>query len=312
MPELLAEEDETVIEQVADKKFVVTPLIQDVVDQAMAYLKADFPIHFCGPAGTGKSALAMYVAAQFKRPIVLIHGDEEFGTSDLVGGEAGFRSKRVRDQYIHSVIKVEEDVSKRWVDYRLTTACRHGFTLVYDEFTRSKPTANNVFLSVLEERMLDMPTLVESEREYVRVAPTFRAIFTSNPSEYAGVHRAQDALVDRLVTFHLDHFDKETEIAITVARAGISEADAKKIVNIVQDFRAEEKAAKAEHTPSVRECIKIAKTLKVRKASPRKGDEFFRKLCYHALTNEPHRVSTKGVKSSAALKLVDSLIAKYC
>ena len=51
-------------------------------------------------------------------------------------------------------LQTEEDMVQRWVDHRLSTACREGYTLVYDEFTRSKPEANNVLLSVLEERLL--------------------------------------------------------------------------------------------------------------------------------------------------------------
>ena len=30
-----------------------------------------------------------------------------------------------------------------WIDNRLTTACRYGHTLVYDEFTRSRPYKKN-------------------------------------------------------------------------------------------------------------------------------------------------------------------------
>ena len=80
------------------------------------------------------------------RPVVLIHGDDEFGSSDLVGGQLGFRSTRVVDNFIHSVVKTEENVSKTWVDHRLTNACKYGFTVIYDEFNRSRPEANNVLL----------------------------------------------------------------------------------------------------------------------------------------------------------------------
>jgi len=55
-----------------------------------------------------------------------------------------------------------------------------------------------------------------------RGASQLPGIFTSNPEEYAGVHKTQDALRDRMVTIELDHFDEETEIAITEARSGIA------------------------------------------------------------------------------------------
>ena len=79
----------------------------------------------------------------------MIHGDEEFTTSDLVGGEHGYRIRKVVDRFISRVLKTEEDMVKRWVDNRLTVACKYGFTMIYDEFTRSRPEANNILLSIL-------------------------------------------------------------------------------------------------------------------------------------------------------------------
>jgi len=294
-----------VIEPVIDSDFMVTPFIKDMADHASAYLKADFPVHFSGPAGIGKSALAFYVACKLNRPIVIMHGDEEFGTSDLVGGLYGFKSKKLKDQYIHSVIKSEENVSKTWVDHRLTIACKYGFTLIYDEFTRSRPEANNVLLSILEEKMLDIPTMAESEGNYLTVHPNFRAIFTSNPGEYAGIYKAQDALKDRLITINIGFFDKDTEIAITKKRSGLAETDCRKIVNIVRAYR---RGGTYKHPPTIRESIKISKVLKENKERPLRKNEFFKKLCFHVLTHEP---IGSDKKPSKALRLVEDLIKRY-
>ncbi|NQZ79152.1 MAG: gas vesicle protein GvpN, partial [Ekhidna sp.] len=57
--------------------FVETSYIADLTERAMSYLKAGFPVHFRGPAGTGKSTLAKHLAGKIGRPITLIHGDEE-------------------------------------------------------------------------------------------------------------------------------------------------------------------------------------------------------------------------------------------
>ena len=114
----------------------------------------------------------MHVAAQLGRPVLLIHGDDEFGSSDLVGGQLGFRSSRVVDNFIHSVVKTEENFTKTWVDHRLTSACKYGFTVIYDEFNRSRPEANNVLLSILEERLLELPVSRMNEG-YLAVHPDF-------------------------------------------------------------------------------------------------------------------------------------------
>ena len=200
--------------------FVETAAVQDLGNRALGYLKVGFPVHFRGPAGSGKTTLAFHVAAQLGRPVVFLTGDEEMTTANLVGGQFGYQYRKVVDRFIHTVLKYEEDATRKWSDHRLTTACREGHTLIYDEFTRSRPEANNILLGVLEERLLVLPVPNQNE-SYVRVHPDFRAIFTSNPQEYAGVHDAQDALSDRMVMIDVDYLDRETEIAITVARSGL-------------------------------------------------------------------------------------------
>ena len=129
------------------------------------------------------------------------------------------------DNFIHSVVKTEETMRTLWTDNRLTTACRYGHVLIYDEFTRSRPEANNVLLSVLGERLLNLPKISHGGDGYLEVHPAFRAIFTSNPQEYAGVHKSQDALLDRLITIYMDHYDRETEVAITASSGGVSRGD---------------------------------------------------------------------------------------
>ena len=44
--------------------------------------------------------MAMHIASKLGRPVVMIHGDEEFTTSDLVGGEHGYRFRKVVDRFI--------------------------------------------------------------------------------------------------------------------------------------------------------------------------------------------------------------------
>ncbi len=183
-----AEDDSLALEP--SKGFVVRPAIQAITERALTYLHAGYAVHLSGPAGTGKTTLAFHIAAQLGRPAVLLHGDHEFGSSDLIGRESGYRKSRLVDNYISSVIKLEEESSALWIDNRITTACRLGQTIIYDEFNRSRAEANNPFLSILSEGVLNVPRLHGRGEGYVSVHREFRAIFTSNPSEFAGVHRA--------------------------------------------------------------------------------------------------------------------------
>ncbi|MFH1798262.1 MAG: gas vesicle protein GvpN [Candidatus Omnitrophota bacterium] len=290
----MIDEMTTVLEPSALPDFVETKYVKDVTRRALSYIKAGFPIHFRGVSGTGKTTMAMHIAGKIARPVVMIHGDEEFTTSDLVGGEYGYRVRKVVDRFISRVLKTEEDMVKRWVDNRLTVACRYGFTLIYDEFTRSRPEANNILLSILQEKMMDLPVGRGGEEPYLRVDPNFTAIFTSNPEEYAGVHRSQDALRDRMITMDLDCFDYETEVAITRAKSKLSKRYAETIVNIVRGLR---ESGKCEFAPTVRGCIMIAKTLKVLNISPGKSNKAFAQICQDILASETSRVGSKTNQS---------------
>jgi nitric oxide reductase NorQ protein len=249
----------------------------------------------------------MHVASKLGRPVVMIHGDEEFTTSDLVGGEHGYRFKKVVDRFVSRVLKLEEDMVKRWVDNRLTVACKYGFTLIYDEFTRSRPEANNILLSILSEKVMDLPVGRGGEDPYLRVDPNFTAIFTSNPEEYAGVHRSQDALRDRMITMDLDYFDYETEVAITQRKSKLSKKDSEKIVNIVRALR---ESGKCEFAPTIRGCIMIAKTLKVQDFTPAKANGAFMQICQDILASETSRVGSK-TNQNKVKEIVKELVEKH-
>ena len=297
----------TVLEPRPLPNFVETKAVKDITERALSYVAAGFPIHFRGVSGTGKTTLALHLAAKIGRPVVMIHGDEEFSTSDLVGGEYGYRFRKVVDNFIHSVLKTEEDMQRRWVDNRLTVACKYGFTLIYDEFTRSRPEANNILLAVLQEHMLDMRAAhAGSDGNYLRVDPDFTAIFTSNPEEYAGVHRSQDALRDRMITLDLDHYDEETEVAITVAKSGLSRSDAAGIVRIVRELRDSDAV---EFAPTVRGAVMIAKAIRVRKGVVARDNPIFRQTCVDILSSETSRVGSRAHHDKAA-KLISKLIDK--
>ena len=303
----MIDEISTVLQPTPLPDFVETPYIKGIVRRAIWYIKAGFPLHFRGPAGTGKTTIAMHIASKIKRPVVMIHGDEEFTTSDLVGGEFGYRFRRLVDRFVSRVEKVEEDMIKRWVDNRLTVACKYGFTLIYDEFTRSRPEANNILLAILQEKIMDLPVGRGGEEPYLKVDPKFTAIFTSNPEEYAGVHRSQDALRDRMVTIDLDHFDYETEVEITKAKSRLSREAAESIVDIVRDLR---ESGKCEFEPTIRSSIMIAKTLRVQHLTPTSSNGVFSEICQDILASQTSRVGSR-TNQRKVKELVKELVKKH-
>ncbi len=300
------DEDQSIVPEAGDT-FVVTPYIQALTSRALTYLKVGYAVHLAGPAGTGKTTLALHFAAQLGRPAVLIHGDDEYESSDLVGKDCGYHKSKLIDNYIHSVVKTEESLNTLWEDHRLTTACLNGYTLIYDEFNRSRPEANNVLLSVLEGKILNLPNLHRSGEGYLRVHGDFRAILTSNPEEYAGVHKTQDALLDRMITISLGHFDRETEIQITMAKSKVSRAYAEAIIDIVRELRG---IGVNNHRPTIRACIAIARILAHSNGSARIDDPAFWVLCHDVLSTDTAKVTHDG--QSLMSEKVDEAIRKVC
>lgn len=299
-------DEEQVVPEPSDE-FVGTSYVKDLTERALAYLDAGYAVHFSGPAGTGKTTLAFHIAALRGRPVSLMHGDDEFSSSDLVGRDSGYRKTKLVDNYIHSVVKTEERLNSMWEDNRLTTACENGNTLIYDEFTRSRPEANNALLSVLEEKILNLPKLRRSGEGYLEVHPEFRAIFTSNPEEYAGVHKTQDALLDRMITIHLSHFDRNSEIQVTMAKSGLSCKDAEVIVDIVRQLRS---VGVNNHRPTIRACIAIARILSHMDARARLSDNRFIRICHDVLNIDTAKVTRSG--EPLISKKVDEVIRKVC
>ena len=297
----------SVMEPVPIPYFVETPYIQSITKRALSYLRAGFPVNLTGAAGTGKTTLAMHLANKIGRLMVIVHGDEELTTTGLVGGEYGYRIKTILDKFVSRVRKTEEEVIKRWVDRRLAIACKKGYTFIYDEFTRSRPEANNILLAILEEKMLDLPMGKGEKALLTQVHPDFCAIFTSNPSEYAGVFKSQDALRDRMITVNLDAFDYETEVAITQVKSQIPKAHVETIVKIVRGVRESEDL---EFAPTVRGAVMIAKILKEGNMKPVKANKDFCSICQDILASEAGRKGSQ--KERIEIKnLVRNLIDQY-
>lgn len=261
--------------QARPRNFVSTPTLERTTLRALRYLQSGYSIHLKGPAGTGKTTLALHLADLLARPIMLLFGDDEFKTSDLIGNQSGYTRKKVVDNYIHSVMKVEDELRQNWTDSRLTLACREGFTMVYDEFNRSRPEVNNVLLSALEEKLLVLPPS-NNRAEYIRVSPHFRAILTSNPEEYCGVHGTQDALQDRLITINMPEPDELAQQQILVQKVGIDGSAALQIVQLVKAFQDQ---AAPDMVSSLRPSLMIATICHDHGILPLAENAEFRDLC---------------------------------
>ena len=156
---------------------------------------------------------------------------------------------------------------------------------------------------------MDLPANRDGEEAYLRVHPNFVAIFTSNPEEYAGVHKAQDALRDRMITIDLDYMDRPTEIAICQAKSGLPRAEAAGIVDIVRGLR---KSGEYEFAPTVRGAIMIARACGTHQGARVADDnKVFRQICHDILSSETSRLGNRN-NHQKVKELIDQLIDKRC
>lgn len=235
--------------------FCNTDEVAAIIARGKGALLAGVPIHLSGPAGIGKTALAVRMAAEIGRPMSFLTGHEGLTPGDLVGQQVGHSENIVVDRYIQSVRRKQTESRIDWRDAVLARAMREGHTLIYDEFTRSSPQANVLLLSVLEEGILVSGAGADGH-SYIRAHPEFRIILTSNPSDYVAVNAAPDALLDRMVTVHLDGYGPETESRILCSATDLDVDTARRIVAIVGDLRAQHGG---DLLPSMRTSILIGK-----------------------------------------------------
>jgi nitric oxide reductase NorQ protein len=278
--------------------FVETEQVRRLKNRVKLWLEAGYPPHIVGPTGCGKTTMAMQVAKELKTPTVWINGDELVTTTDLIGGYTETEVESLRDRYIHNVIVSKDRTVWKWIDNPLTLACRHGWTLVYNEFSRTKPEANNVLLSVLEEGILELPTKIGRER-YVETHPDFNIIFTSNSTEYAGVHKPQDALLDRMVDIFMDYYDFDTEVKIVQAHTDISKPEAERVVRIVGALR---KALPEADKPGTRAEIMICRGLNT---LDKYSEEDFDQICMDVLASKIGGLQSFRDQCALVKKIID-------
>lgn len=265
--------------------------IASLLKRGLFYARAGAPIHFQGTAGRGKTALALEVARRLGRKTTVMTGHDWLESDDLLGREVGQTESAVVDKYVQRVRRSERQLRYDWEDSLLARAMRAGQTLVYDDFTRGSAKANSILLSVLEEGVLVFTNPLAGQ-DMITAHPDFRIILTSNPQDYAGVNRSPDALMDRMVTFHLNGYGIETEAGIVAARTQVPPALARRIVSLVRDLFTR---PAAQNECSMRAAIMIAQITAMRLRSSTVSDALLSQIATDVLNGRGAQLSTAQV-----------------
>ena len=113
--------------------------------------------------------------------------------------------------------------------------------------------------------------------------------------------------MDRLITIHTDHFDRDTEIQIVISKSGIPQPEAIRIVDVVRELRG---VGVNNHRPRTRACIMIARMLVHCQGHAELGDPVFQWVCRDVLSTDTAKVTRNG--QSVVPQMVDEAIGKVC
>ncbi len=289
--------------------FIETDYIKGITTRALGYIKAGFPLHFRGISGTGKTSLAIDIAAKLGRPLMLIHSHDLFSSGNIAG-MPGYLPRNTHTVFVPASSGTIHQRDRNRLENSLSVACRYGYTLVYDEFPRSTQDRKTIraLLPILQEKYPGTLAVPFYHHRKGNIHKNFTAIFTSNPETHANIYGICDTLTKKMLTLDLDFFDKETETCIVKNASGLDPMDAERIVTLVRKLRA---SGVSESPPTVRAGMKIAKTVKELNRQVSRNDVYFIQICLDILSSETSRLGNRSNKTNIRQALI-GLIERYC
>lgn len=150
-----------------------------------------------GEVGVGKTTLAQAVSLDHGSQFFRIDCSEETLTHNLIG-------------YFDPPLVIAQGYCEdSYVYGPLATAMMNGGCLFINEINRMPESTQNILLTALDEKLLDIPKL-----KTIQANENFFVIATLNPSAHVGVTVLGEALKDRFIWIKLDYQKPEEEVEI--------------------------------------------------------------------------------------------------
>ncbi|MFX0070058.1 MAG: AAA family ATPase [Candidatus Hermodarchaeota archaeon] len=150
-----------------------------------------------GEVGVGKTTLANAVSSYFDSKFYRIDCSEETLTHNLIG------------YFDPPLVIAKGYIEESYVYGPLASAMMNGGCLFINEINRMPESTQNILLTALDEKLLEIPKL-----KTIRANKKFFVIATLNPSAHVGVTALGEAIKDRFVWIHLDYQSPDEEIEI--------------------------------------------------------------------------------------------------
>lgn len=155
-----------------------------------------WPLYLTGPSGSGKTLMAMSIAKKYSQahsiPAYYVQLSPEMTKTSLILG-------------LRLI-----DGSLQVVDGVVAHCMQTGGIIVVDEAAHTTHELLLMFNSIL-----DRTSVTSVGDRIIYAADTFRIVFCSNDSSYAGNVRLPQSFAQRMVSFHFDYPSFESEFLIT-------------------------------------------------------------------------------------------------
>ena len=214
-----------------DPYFSFNPKLKEYLNGIEKLSRRDFAagkpsakIRLVGPAGCGKTMLAMQFAAKAKRPCVIIDCPTLREAKDLFG------------------FKTADDKGIRWIYSQFVNAIRvPRMVVILDEINRLSPMAMNTFLPMADSRG---QTFLDDTGEFITVAAGVTFFATMNEgSQFTGTDQMDGAISDRFSDIiEVDYLDEKDESMLLQRKHGLDAARSDKLAMIAKTVRAKHKA----------------------------------------------------------------------
>jgi cobaltochelatase CobS len=222
-------------------------------------IELNMPLYVWGHAGTGKTTLIEQLCAHTRRPMLRVQHTANTEESHIIGQWTA----------INGQTKFELGP--------LALAMKRGWVYLADEYDFAMPSVLAVYQPVLEGKALVIKEADEANR-VIRPHPNFRFVATGNTNGsgdetglYQGTAIQNAANYDRYgMVIQMVYMNPQLESRILVNQSGITEEDAKKIVEFATRVRENYDGSKLSNTISPRTLINVAK-LGQRRGSYRMG-----------------------------------------
>ena len=214
-----------------DPHFTFNPKLKEYLNGIEKLSRRDFAagkpsakIRLVGPAGCGKTMLALQFAAKAKRPAVIIDCPTLREAKDLFG------------------FKTADDKGIRWIYSQFVNAIRvPRMVVILDEINRLSPMAMNTFLPMADSRG---QTFLDDTGEFITVAAGVTFFATMNEgSQFTGTDQMDGAISDRFSDIiEVDYLDEKDESLLLQRKHGLDAARSDKLAMIARTVRAKHKA----------------------------------------------------------------------